>query len=69
MWCVCWILLISLILLIFINVIFPLFKNKFMDSLVQWLRICLAMQGISVQSLVREDATCHGATKPMRHNH
>ena len=33
---------------------------------VQWLRICLPMQGTSVQSLVREDSTCLGATKPSR---
>ena len=32
---------------------------------VQWLRICLPMQGIWVQSLVQEDPTCHGATKPV----
>ena len=25
------------------------------------------MQGTQVQALVREDPTCHGATKPMRH--
>ena len=35
---------------------------------VQWLRICLPMQGTWVQSLVREDPTCHGATNPVRHN-
>ena len=28
---------------------------------VQWLRIRLAMQGTPVQSLVRQDPTCHGA--------
>ena len=32
---------------------------------VQWLRICLPMQGIWVQSLVQEDPTCCGATKPV----
>ena len=31
---------------------------------VQWLRICLAMQGAPVRSLVWEDPTCHRATKP-----
>ena len=31
---------------------------------VQWLRICLPMRGIQVQSLVREDFTGHRATKP-----
>ena len=35
----------------------------------QWLRIRLPMQGTWVQALVREDATCHGATKPVRHNY
>ena len=30
----------------------------------QWLRIHLAMQGTQVRSLVREDPTYHGATKP-----
>ena len=36
--------------------------------LVQWLRICLPMQGTRVQALVQEDSTCHRATKPVRHN-
>ena len=27
------------------------------------------MQGTQVQALVREDPTCRGATKPMRHNY
>ena len=31
---------------------------------VQWLRIHFAMQGTPVWSLVGEDPTCHGATKP-----
>ena len=40
-------------------------KSKSGASLVaQWLRIRLPMQGTRVQSLVREDPTCHGATKP-----
>ena len=36
---------------------------------VQWLRIRLPMQGPWVPSLVREDPTCHRATKPVRHNY
>ena len=36
---------------------------------VQWLRICLPMQGTRVRALVREDPTCRGATKPVRHNY
>ena len=36
----------------------------------QWLRIRLPMQGTrGVRALVREDPTCRGATKPMRHNY
>ena len=35
----------------------------------QWLGIHLPMQGTQVQALVREDPTCRGATKPMRHNY
>ena len=36
---------------------------------VQWLRICLPMQGTRVRALVWEDPTCHGATKPVRHDY
>ena len=36
---------------------------------VQWLRICLAMQGTPVRSLVQEDPTCRVATKATHHNH
>ena len=32
---------------------------------VKWLRIHLPMQGTWVQSLVREDSTCHWAAKPV----
>ena len=35
----------------------------------QWLRIRLPVQGTCVQALVREDPTCRGATKPLRHNY
>ena len=35
----------------------------------QWLRIHLPMQGTQVRALVREDPTCRGETKPMRHNY
>ena len=37
--------------------------------MVQWLRIHLPMQGTWVPSLIREDPTCRGATKPVRHNY
>ena len=46
------------------------FKSSKGASLVaQWLRICLPMQGTGVRALVREDPTCRGATKPVRHNY
>ena len=35
---------------------------------VQWLRICLRIQGTQVQSLVQEDPTCHWAAKPDHYN-
>ena len=45
-------------------------KGLFRISLVaQWLRICLKIQGKWVRSLVREDPTCWGATKPIHHNY
>ena len=45
-------------------------KTKVRASLVvQWLRIRLPMQGTGVRALVREDPTCCGATKPVRHNY
>ena len=45
-------------------------KNQSPASLVaQWLRIRLPIQGTRVQALVREDPTCCGATRPMRHNY
>ena len=45
-------------------------RHSFRTSLVgQWLRICLPMQGTCVWSLVWEDLTCRGATKPVRHSY
>ena len=35
----------------------------------QWLRIRLPMQGTWVRALAREDPTCLGAAKPVRHNY
>ena len=32
-------------------------------------KICLPMQGTWVRTLVQEDPTCHGATKPVYHNY
>ena len=48
----------------------PLIKENSRTSLVaQILKICLPMQGTQVRSLVHEDPTCLGATKPVRHNY
>ena len=44
-------------------------SEKGTSLVVQWLRICLPMQGTQVRSLVREDPTCHRATKPTSHNY
>ena len=51
-------------------------KNETLNALgkrtslvVQWLRICLPMQGTRVRSLVGEDPTCRGATKHLSHNY
>ena len=45
-------------------------KDGMGTSLVaQWLRIRLSMQGTQVRALVREDPTCCGAAKPVRHNY
>ena len=37
--------------------------------MVQWLTICLPMQGTWVQSLVQEDPPCCGAIMPVCHNY
>ena len=45
-------------------------KNDPRASLVvQWLRICLLMQRTRVRTLVWEDPTCRGATRPVSHNY
>ena len=36
---------------------------------VQWLRICLPIQGTRVWSLVLEDPACHRAAKPAHHSY
>ena len=38
-------------------------------TVAQCLRIRLPMQGTRVRALVREDPTCRGAIKPVRHNY
>ena len=45
-------------------------KSNHRASLVaKWLRIRLPVQGTRVRALVREDPTCHRATKPVHHNY
>ena len=52
------------------NVMILNVKNNHRASLVvQWLRICLLMQGTRVRALVWEDPTCRGAAGPMSHNY
>ena len=46
----------------------PEFKVR-ASLMAQWLRVCLPMQETQVRALVREDPTCRGATKPMRHDY
>ena len=36
---------------------------------VQWLRVCLPMQGRRVRALVWDDPTCRGGTRPVSHNY
>ena len=49
--------------------LFHKLKGSGTSLVVQWLRIRLPMQGSRVQALVRQDPTCRGATKPVRHNY
>ena len=51
-----------------VSVCFFFFFKKRASLVAQWLRIRLPMQGTQVRALVREDPTCHGATKPVHHN-
>ena len=46
-------------------------KNRIAGTslVVQWLRICLPVQGTWVRALVQEDPTCHRATEPVRRNY
>ena len=53
--------------------VFPFYSSKYMligaSLVVQWLRVCLPMQGTRVRALVWEDPTCRGATGPVSHNY
>ena len=46
----------------------PTIKRQLTSLVVQWLKICLAMQGIAVQPLVWKDPTCLGAVETVSHN-
>ena len=52
---------------------FPVMEVKntldWASLVVQWLRICLLMQGTRVRALVWEDPTCRGAAGPVSHNY
>ena len=52
-----------------IHTLFRITKWVPASLVAQWLRIRLPMQGTWVQALVREDPTCRGATKPVRHSY
>ena len=54
-----------------VSVTLYLFKNDLSRAslVAQWLTIFLPMQGTRVWALVREDPTCRGATKSVRHNY
>ena len=43
--------------------------NLWASLVVQWLRVCLQVQGTVVWSLIQEDPICFRATKPMHHNY
>ena len=43
--------------------------NTWISLVVQWIRIRLPEKETRVQSLVWEDSTCHGATKPKSPNY
>ena len=43
--------------------------EKWTSPVVQWIRMHVPVQGAGVPSLVREDSTCLGAAKSVRHNY
>ena len=51
------------------GMLFRLKREGGTSLVAQWLRIHLPMQGTWLRSLVQEDPTCRGATKPVRHNY
>ena len=62
----------SLFQMVFITFIIrkhSLKKKNRASLVVQWLRICLPMQGTRVRALVWEDPTCRGATRSVSHNY
>ena len=54
----------------YIRQILTVIKGEIWASLVvQWLRVCLLMQGTWVRALIWEDPTCRGATGPVSRNY
>ena len=56
-------------LLILSSEAYQIKKQTGASLVVQWLRICLPMQGTRVRALVWEDPTCRGATRPVSHSY
>ena len=44
-------------------------KTHGASLVVQWLRVCLLVQGTRVRGLIWEDPTCHGAAGPVSHSY
>ena len=44
-------------------------KTDGASLVVQWLRVCLPVQGTRVRALAWEDPTCRRATRPVSHNY
>ena len=44
-------------------------KDRGASLVVQWLKVCLPMQGKWVRALVQEDPTCRRAAGPTSHNY
>ena len=49
-------------------ILFSKVVSKWTSLVVQWMRICLPLQGTRVWFLVWEDPTCRGATEPVSCN-
>ena len=52
-----------------LSIQFNIKTNSGASLVVQWLRICLPMQGTQVRALTGEDPTCRRETKTVHHNY